>query len=112
MFKSRSLIIGLSILSLFIISTGLYYFLQEKEQMQINEVIDISTNSLTFEDVDRLDQFSDLIIVGYAKDDFENREHIISSYEDGALQDFYTKTDIIIDQIIKNLTISQKTRRK
>ncbi|MEK4073170.1 hypothetical protein MHB43_14765 [Paenibacillus sp. FSL H8-0317] len=101
MFKSRSLIIGLSILSLFIISTGLYYFLQEKEQMQINEVIDISTNSLTFEDVDRLDQFSDLIIVGYAKDDFENREHIISSYEDGALQDFYTKTDIIIDQIIK-----------
>ncbi|WFA87248.1 hypothetical protein [Paenibacillus amylolyticus] len=101
MFKSLSLIIGLSILSLFIISTGLYYFLQEKEQMQINEVIDISTNSLTFEDVDRLDQFSDLIIVGYAKDDFENREHIISSYEDGALQDFYTKTDIIIDQIIK-----------
>jgi len=101
MFKSRSRIISISILGLLMISAGLYYLLQEKEQTQINEVIDISTNSLTFEDVDKLDQFSDLIVVGYAKDNFEDREHVISSYEDGALQDFYTKTDIVIEQIIK-----------
>lgn len=71
------------------------------EDPSYTDTFSISTNSISFETVNKLDQLADLIVIGTPTENFEARKHVITNYNDGAMQDFYTLTKIKIDKIIK-----------
>ncbi|WDH99734.1 hypothetical protein PUW24_13040 [Paenibacillus urinalis] len=59
-----------------------------------------------------MDQLAELIIIGTPTKSFIDREHKITHYGDGEVQDFYTLTEIQIDKILKkpdDLPQDQKT---
>ncbi|MBY0202413.1 hypothetical protein J2T16_004493 [Paenibacillus intestini] len=42
-----------------------------------------------------------MIVIGYAEEEFNDREHVITAFDDGAMQSFHTNTNIKIKQILK-----------
>lgn len=71
--------------------------------------ISIESNYQTYANADQLDEGADLIVVASPLKDFKDRTHITTHYNDGAVQDFYTLTEIKIDQVIKT-SISTPTK--
>ncbi|MFC9542487.1 hypothetical protein ACFTQ7_21835 [Lysinibacillus sp. NPDC056959] len=63
--------------------------------------VDIQANYIGYETADELSQGADIILVASPIDDFTNREHRSTKFEDGTLQDFYTLTKLNIERIIK-----------
>ncbi|WP_052099023.1 hypothetical protein [Paenibacillus stellifer] len=63
--------------------------------------ISISASYIKQETVSELDKASELIIVGTATQSFDDREHIVTTFYDGSVQDFYTITDVLVDHVIK-----------
>ncbi|KMY49982.1 hypothetical protein [Peribacillus loiseleuriae] len=63
--------------------------------------VDIEANYFVYETVDKLSQGADIILVASPIDDFANREHRSTKFEDGAIQDFYTLTNLNVEHIIK-----------
>lgn len=55
-----------------------------------------------FNSIEDLDAHADLIVVGTPVLPFEEREHKVTYYEDGVVQDFYTVTDFKVDKVIKD----------
>lgn len=63
--------------------------------------VDIQANYIGYETADKLSQGADIILVASPIDDFTNRDHQSTKYEDGTLQDFSTLTKLNIERIIK-----------
>ncbi|BCG57094.1 hypothetical protein [Paenibacillus sp. URB8-2] len=63
--------------------------------------ISINASYVKFETVSELDSSAELIIVGTPTQDFDERKHVVTTFDDGTLQDFYTITDVKVDQVIK-----------
>lgn len=114
MIRNRRNIIFFSILLVIILSTFVWTLNMNsntnsidtgaslvEEEPTYSNTVSISTNSIRFNTVDNLDQVAELIIVGTPTETFENRKHVITNYDDGAIQDFYTLTEIKIDKILK-----------
>ena len=95
--------IGIVLLAVTLISATavIYSNNQETAAESYNQVTNLSANSLKLQDIDKLDEYVELIVVGYATEDFFDREHIVKVYADSYLQDFSTRTNIKIDKIIK-----------
>ncbi|WP_307538712.1 hypothetical protein [Paenibacillus sp. W4I10] len=74
---------------------------QSKSDVPIHKVVNLSANSLIFHEIDKLDAFAELIVIGYATEDFRDREHVITAFEDGTMQSFHTNTNIKIEKILK-----------
>ncbi|WIV20213.1 hypothetical protein QPK24_05795 [Paenibacillus polygoni] len=71
------------------------------EEPSYTDTYSVSTNSMRYETVQILEQYADLIIIGTPTENFEARKHVITKYNDGAMQDFYTLTEMKINKIIK-----------
>ncbi|MDT0124905.1 hypothetical protein Q9R46_19730 [Paenibacillus sp. RRE4] len=56
---------------------------------------------LGFDNVEELDRNADLIIIGSTAEEFQDRKHITTTFDDGVIQDFYTLTNLNIDSVIK-----------
>lgn len=65
-------------------------------------VVQFSSSTWLFDTPQELDENVDLVVIGSAVDDFLDRDHEVTTYEDGYVQDFYTRTKIKIDKILKN----------
>ncbi|MCM3782578.1 hypothetical protein M3231_06310 [Neobacillus mesonae] len=61
----------------------------------------MTSNSFQFENVEHMEQMADLIIMGTPTENFKDRQHIMTFYKDGSMQDFYTLTELSIDAIFK-----------
>ena len=98
--------IGIVLLAVTLISATavIYSNNQETAAESYNQVTNLSANSLKLQDIDKLDEYVELIVVGYATEDFSDREHNVEVYADNYLQDFSTRTTIKIDKIIKKPT--------
>lgn len=88
---------------------GFFYFNhQQPENDQASfpytDVIQFSSSTWLFETPNELDEAVDLVVVGSAIEDFSDRDHQVTTYEGGEIQDFYTNTQIRIDQILKKPT--------
>ncbi|MFM9282164.1 hypothetical protein [Paenibacillus jiagnxiensis] len=96
---------GLAILA--VSSIGLASFLTtgytSTNSMENNAIpeVSVSANYIAYETVDRLDSGAELIVVGSASQEFDDRKHMATYFEDGTIQDFYTLTDIKVDKVIK-----------
>ncbi|THF82146.1 hypothetical protein [Cohnella fermenti] len=66
--------------------------------------VEVASNYVTFNEPEKLDQFADAIVLATVQNDFLNNQHIVTTYPDGNIQDFYTLTDIKIARVIKEST--------
>ncbi|MGC5770742.1 hypothetical protein [Paenibacillus pabuli] len=100
-FKKKYVLI--SVLLVLVLSVGTIVYLndQSKPDDTCNNVVHVSANSLTFNEVDKLDEFAELIVIGYATDDLVDREHVVTAFDDGTMQSFHTNTNIKIEKILK-----------
>lgn len=105
----RKYVIGSAIALLFIIAVFFVFSDKRSDSSSViesaasekAETINVDANYITYNDVTNLEQAADLIIIGTPNEDFEEREHITTYFGDGAIQDFYTVTNIKVDKIIK-----------
>ena len=71
------------------------------------KIVSLDSNYIAYSNVDKLDNASEMIIIGEATKPFEDREHVIKQFDDGNIQDFYTLTDFKIHKIIKKSADAQ-----
>jgi hypothetical protein len=91
------------VLLLLVISVGTIAYLNgdSEPDPQINKVVNLSANSITFNEINKLDEFAELVVIGYATDEFIDREHEVTAFDDGTMQSFHTNTNIKIEKILK-----------
>ncbi|MEC0106950.1 hypothetical protein P4H27_08370 [Paenibacillus taichungensis] len=100
---SKKKYIVIPVLLLLIIFVGSIAYLNEDSETdpQINKVVNLSANSITFNEINKLDEFAELVVIGYATDEFIDREHVVTAFDDGTMQSFHTNTNIKIEKILK-----------
>ncbi|WP_427050935.1 hypothetical protein [Paenibacillus sp. TC-CSREp1] len=103
LFQKKGLLFSLLVVFIISIGTSAILFIngQTKPDAPINKVVHLSANALTFHEIDKLDAFAELIVIGYATEDFRAREHVITAFDDGTMQSFHTNTPIRIEKILK-----------
>lgn len=101
LFKNKIILTSVLIFLAVSIGTLAYMNGQSKPDVPIHKVVNLSANSLTFREIDKLDAFAELIVIGYATEDFRDREHVITAFDDGTMQSFHTNTNIKIEKILK-----------
>jgi hypothetical protein len=74
---------------------------QSKPDQTVYNVVNLPANSITFSEVEKLHEFAELIVIGYATDEFADREHVITAFDDGTMESFHTNTTIKIKQVLK-----------
>ncbi|MDN4600659.1 hypothetical protein P5G61_05435 [Paenibacillus sp. F6_3S_P_1C] len=91
------------VLLLLVISVGTIAYLNgdSEPDPQINKVVNLSANSITFNEINKLDEFAELVVIGYATDEFIDREHVVTAFDDGTMQSFHTNTNMKIEKILK-----------
>ncbi|WP_342554872.1 hypothetical protein [Paenibacillus sp. FSL R7-0652] len=101
LFKKKSVL--LSVLCILVISIGAIGYVkgQSNPDQTVYNIVNLPANSITFSEIDKLDAFAELIVIGYAAAEFKDREHVITAFDDGAMQSFHTNTNIKIKQILK-----------
>ncbi|MBT2284482.1 hypothetical protein J7E78_13135 [Paenibacillus polymyxa] len=99
-FKKKVVLVSLFVLAISA-SAIAYANDQSKPDVPIHKVVNLSANSLTFHEIDKLDAFAELIVIGYATEDFRDREHVITAFDDGTMQSFHTNTNSKIEKILK-----------
>ncbi|NMI03187.1 hypothetical protein HF638_04330 [Paenibacillus sp. SZ31] len=100
-FKRKVVLVSVLILSAIFSGAIAYVNGQSKPDVAIHKVVNLSSNSLTFHKIDKLDAFAELIVIGYATADVRDREHVITAFDDGTMQSFHTNTNIKIEKILK-----------
>ncbi|MDQ0721945.1 hypothetical protein QF049_003206 [Paenibacillus sp. W4I10] len=100
-FKRKVVLVSILFILAISASAIAYVNGQSKSDVPIHKVVNLSANSLIFHEIDKLDAFAELIVIGYATEDFRDREHVITAFEDGTMQSFHTNTNIKIEKILK-----------
>ncbi len=100
-FKKKMVLVSLFVILAISVSAFAYVNGQSKLEETFHKIVNLSANSLTFQEIDKLDSFAELIVIGHATEDFRDREHIITAFDDGTMQSFHTNTNIKIDKILK-----------
>ncbi|MDR6715521.1 hypothetical protein [Paenibacillus sp. 2003] len=100
-FKRKVVLVSILFILAISASAIAYVNGQSKPDVPIHNVVNLSANSLTFHEIDKLDAFVELIVIGYATEDFRDREHVITAFDDGTMQSFHTNTNIKIEKILK-----------
>ncbi|MGQ8871131.1 hypothetical protein [Paenibacillus sp. TSA_86.1] len=100
-FQKRSVLIFVVCIVVVTVSIITYMNIQSKPEKSVYTVVNLSANSITFSEVEKLHEFAELIVLGYATDGFADREHVITAFDDGTMQSFHTNTNIKIEQILK-----------
>ncbi|PZT53269.1 hypothetical protein DN757_23435 [Paenibacillus silvae] len=103
LFQKKGLLFSLLVVLVISIGTSAIIYIngRAKSDAPMNKVVHLSANALTFHEVDKLDAFAELIVIGYATEDFRAREHVITAFDDGTMQSFHTNTPIRIEKILK-----------
>ncbi|MDQ0657859.1 hypothetical protein [Paenibacillus sp. W2I17] len=99
-FKRKVVLVSLFVLAISAVAIA-YASGQSKPDVNIHKVVNLSANSLTFHEIDKLDAFAELVVIGYATEDFRDRKHVITAFDDGTMQSFHTNTNIKIEKILK-----------
>ncbi|SCY87543.1 hypothetical protein SAMN05720606_11142 [Paenibacillus polysaccharolyticus] len=100
-FQKKSVLICVVCIVVVTVSIITYMNVQSKPEQNVYTVVHLPANSITFSEVEKLDAFAELIVIGYATDGFADREHVITAFDDGTMQSFHTNTNIKIKKIVK-----------
>lgn len=91
-FRVLSIIAVVAVFAGIIYYTGIYNRVKE---------VNIQCSYMKYSTSDELHKNADLILIGTALEKFEDRDHYETRFDDGNLQDFYTKTKFKAQKIIK-----------
>ncbi|MEB2299363.1 hypothetical protein LAV72_06965 [Lysinibacillus xylanilyticus] len=83
---------------------GLIIFLSLLLIMNIKKplpVVQVEANEITFDTPEKLDAAADLIMIASPSKDFMDREHKVTFFDDGTIEDYYTLTEVQVEKIIK-----------
>lgn len=83
---------------------GLIIFLSLLLIMNIKKplpVVQVEANEITFDTPEKLDAAADLITIASPSKDFMDREHMLTFFDDGTIEDYYTLTEVQVDKVIK-----------
>ncbi|NMI07838.1 hypothetical protein HF638_27965 [Paenibacillus sp. SZ31] len=94
--KSIKRITYVSLVVMAIISSCFYFFVYNSVK-----VISAQASYLEFENVEDLTDDADLVALVSPTQDFYDREHVVKTYSTGAIEDFFTLTNVNIKEIIK-----------
>lgn len=63
--------------------------------------VQVDANEITFNTPEKLDAAADLIMIASPSKDFMDREHKVTFFDDGTIQDYYTLTEVQVEKVIK-----------
>lgn len=97
---------GISIFSVgLLIASASLFFTTSSDALKspVSDATKISLHAsyVNYETVSALDSDAELIVIGTPLKEFDDRKHVVTKYDDGTVQEFYTLTDIQVDEIIK-----------
>ncbi|WP_374016969.1 hypothetical protein ABU162_22525 [Paenibacillus thiaminolyticus] len=95
--KKRRSFIYVFLLSVLTLA-GLYYFFiynSYKGEVRVDSTYIESTST------EDLINRAELIVIGRPVNNFEERKHVVSYYNTMTIQDFYTITDMEVEQVLK-----------
>ncbi|WP_226000972.1 hypothetical protein [Paenibacillus sp. BJ-4] len=104
---NKKIKLGISVLAIGgLIASGSLFFTSTNAAPKLSELntpkISLEASYIDYKTVSELDSNAELIVIGTPLQGFDDRQHIVTSFDDGTLQDFYTLTNIKIDKVIKS----------
>lgn len=97
--------LGITVLAAGILVAFVTLFLTSTHAFRSSELtipkISLEATYVEYGTVDALDSDAELIVIGTPLKDFDDRQHIVTTFDDGNIQDFYTLTEIKINKVIK-----------
>ncbi|MEC0180655.1 hypothetical protein P4H61_03980 [Paenibacillus peoriae] len=104
---NKKIKLGISVLAIgAFIASGSLFFTSTNASPNFSEMntpkISLEASYIDYKTVSELDSNAELIVIGTPLQEFDDRQHIVTSFEDGTIQDFYTLTNIKIDKVIKS----------
>lgn len=88
------------LLSIFLILTII--FIAWMIKYNTISLITLDGNFVGYDSFGELDSSADLVIVGVPTQDFLERDHVTTYYPSGDIQDFFTRTEIKVMDVLKN----------
>ncbi|WP_051235839.1 hypothetical protein [Paenibacillus pinihumi] len=82
---------------LFIIAILYYFFIYSSYK----GIVESHTSYIGYDNANHLVDSSELIIIATPVKDFVDREHSVTTYGVGAVQDYFTKTELKIEEVLK-----------
>lgn len=77
---------------------SLYYFLVYNSY---KGVVDGYAEYISYEDANSLVDSAELVVIATPVKEFDDREHSVTKYGTGSIQDFYTKTELKVEKVLK-----------
>ncbi|WP_025715954.1 hypothetical protein [Paenibacillus sp. 1-18] len=104
---NKKIKLGISVLAIGgFIASGSLIFTSTNAAPKLSELntpkISLEASYIDYKTVSELDSNAELIVIGTPLQGFDDRQHIVTSFDDGTLQDFYTLTNIKMDKVIKS----------
>ncbi|QPR69175.1 hypothetical protein I6G82_06055 [Lysinibacillus macroides] len=91
----------ITLITVVIISFTLVWIMKITQTAAIVEV-HVDANEIIFETPEKLEAAADLIIIASPTKEFMDREHQVTFFDDGTIQDYYTLTEVLVEKIIKS----------
>ncbi|MGG1618981.1 hypothetical protein ACIFQM_21000 [Paenibacillus sp. NRS-1782] len=104
---NKKIKLGISVLAVGgLIASGSLFFTSTNASPQFSELntpkISLEASYIDYKTVSELDSNAELIVIGSPLQEFDDRQHIVTSFDDGTIQDLYTLTNIKIEKVIKS----------
>ncbi|OME89933.1 hypothetical protein BK124_30010 [Paenibacillus amylolyticus] len=64
-------------------------------------IVDVDSTYISYDNADSLVSSAELVVIASPVADFDDREHDVTTYLTGAVQDFSTKTELRVENILK-----------
>ncbi|MED1786652.1 hypothetical protein P4V47_03895 [Brevibacillus laterosporus] len=88
---------GTIVCSVALVAGGFYFLTPSK-------IVNVKDKVVGFKNVEAIERGADYIVVGHLEKDFSEYEPTFKYTSEGRVGEFYTKTDVIIDKILKGDT--------
>lgn len=95
----------IAVLAILVAISTLYYFFIYSS---FKGVVNTEASYVGYDDAASLVNSAELIVIATPVKDFDDREHIVTTYKTGAVEDFYTKTELKVEKVLKG-SLDEKT---
>lgn len=58
-------------------------------------------NHVLFDNIEEVEQYTDLIVLGKTRKDFQEGQPVVKRFPNGGIEDFYTVTEFTVEKVLK-----------
>jgi len=88
---------GTIVCSVALVAGGFYFLTPSK-------IVNVKDKVVGFKNIEAIERGADYVVVGHLEKDFLEYEPTFKYTSEGRIEEFYTKTDVIIDKVLKGET--------